>query len=678
MEHEQRPTETRRVESTAEDRGMTTERWRRIDVLYHELLARPVHERAAALVAACPGDAALQAEVQSLLDQPEPDAGFLVTPALDVAARLVSPGSSLFTGRRIGVFEVHGLLGVGGMGEVYRARDTGLGREVAIKILPRAFKDHPDRLARFEREARALASLNHPHIGAIYGLQDADGVNALVMELVEGEDLSQRIARGAIPIDDVLAIARQIAEALETTHEQGIIHRDLKPANIKVRRDGRVKVLHFGLAKGLAPASDAAPMVTTIPTQAGAILGTPAYMSPEQARGEAASPQADIWAFGVVLYELLTGASPFGRRTTADTLASVLGTQPDYSVLPSDTPANVRHLVRRCLVKDRKRRLQHMGDVRIEIEEALAAPSVEAAPGPAEGQSALPPRLRFGNLPWIAAAAVMTAVAVVALWAPWRSTQRVDRPMVRLDVDLGADVSLPPVSSNASAAGSSVAISADGMRLVYASGTPPKLFTRRLDQPKATELAGTLGAVAPFFSPDGQWIGFLVNNKLYKISVEGGTIVPLPLGDAGFTVGGASWGEDGHILVGTQRGLVRIQDGGGQPETVAALADGEVALAFPQILPGGRAALFSAYTAANSDASSIEVMTLADHHRKTVSRGGTSPRYLATSNGEGYLLYINKRHCSRSNSTWTSWKRAGRRCPLWTTSPSTRRRARLN
>ena len=319
---------------------MTTDRWRRVEALYHEMLAHPEDERAAALVAACPGDAALQAEVRSLLDQPESAAGFLATPALEVAAHLVSPASSLIAGRRLGVFELQGLLGAGGMGEVYRARDTRLGRAVAIKILPRAFKDAPDRVARFEREARVLASLNHPHIGAIYGLEDADGVNALVMELVEGEDLSQRLARGPIPIDEALSIARQIAEAVEAAHEQGIIHRDLKPANIKVRRDGTVKVLDFGLAKALAPASDADPALTPSPTHAGAILGTFAYMSPEQARGEAASPQADIWAFGVVLYELLTGASPFERPTTADTLASVLGTQPDYSVLPSDTPAD--------------------------------------------------------------------------------------------------------------------------------------------------------------------------------------------------------------------------------------------------------------------------------------------------------------------------------------------------
>ena len=269
---------------------MTTDRWRRIEALYHEMLARPVPERAAALGAACAGDAALQAEVQSLLDQPESTAGFLATPAMDVAAQLVSPASPPLTGRRIGVFEVQGLLGVGGMGEVYRARDTRLAREVAIKILPRAFKDDPDRLARFDREAQMLASLNHPHIAAIYGLEDADGVNALVMELVEGEDLSQRIARGAMPMDEALTIARQIAEALEAAHEQGIIHRDLKPANIKLRRDGTVKVLDFGLAKALAPASGDAPTLTAVGDQRGVILGTPAYMSPEQARGEAAGP----------------------------------------------------------------------------------------------------------------------------------------------------------------------------------------------------------------------------------------------------------------------------------------------------------------------------------------------------------------------------------------------------
>jgi serine/threonine protein kinase len=280
---------------------------------------------------------------------------------------------SLQIGQTLGSYEITSLLGKGGMGEVYRARDSRLRRDVAIKVLPDLFANDAERLARFQREAQVLASLNHPNIAHIYGLEDSNGIRAIVMELVEGPTLADRIARGPIPIEEALLIARQIAEAFEAAHEVHVLHRDLKPANIKVRLDGVVKVLDFGLAKALAPALADAPTPTIIPTQANAIMGTPAYMSPEQARGEAAGPQTDIWSFGVVLYELLTGASFFLRRTTAETLATVLQTQPDYSALPSNTPASVRNLVRRCLEKDRKRRLQHIGDVRIELEEALTA-----------------------------------------------------------------------------------------------------------------------------------------------------------------------------------------------------------------------------------------------------------------------------------------------------------------
>jgi serine/threonine protein kinase len=280
---------------------------------------------------------------------------------------------SLQIGQTLGSYEITSLLGKGGMGEVYRARDSRLRRDVAIKVLPDLFANDPERLARFQREAQVLASLNHPNIAHIYGLEDSNGVRALVMELVEGPTLADRIASGPIPVEEALLIARQIAEAFEAAHEVHVFHRDLKPANIKVRVDGVVKVLDFGLAKALAPALADLPTPTVIPTQVGAIMGTPAYMSPEQARGEAAGPQADIWSFGVVLCELITGASLFLRRTTAETLATVLQTQPDYSVLPSNTPANVRNLIRRCLEKDRKRRVHHIGDVRIEVEEALAA-----------------------------------------------------------------------------------------------------------------------------------------------------------------------------------------------------------------------------------------------------------------------------------------------------------------
>jgi len=549
---------------------------------------------------------------------------------------------ALTPGTRLGVFEITAQIGEGGMGQVYRARDTKLHRDVALKILPDAFARDLERLARFTREAQTLASLNHPNIAHIHGLEESGGVRALVMELVEGEDLSQRITRGAVPIGEALPTAKQIADALEAAHEQGIIHRDLKPANIKVREDGTVKVLDFGLAKAMEPTGSASSSVSQSPTmatpemtQAGMIIGTAAYMSPEQAKGRPADRRSDVWAFGVVLYEMLTGQRAFKGESVSETLAFILTREPDWTALPADTPPLIRRLLRRCLEKERKRRLDSAADARLEIEEALTGPS--AAEAAAQPEPA--PRSAWSRaLTWTLAASTLGLAIALVLWAPWRSGKLADRPLVRLDVDLGADVSLLPVS----AAGSSVAISPDGMRLAYASGTPPRLFTRRLDQPKATELPGTQDASAPFFSPDGQWIGFLAMGKANKIGAEGGAIVPLPMGDAGFTIGSASWGEDGSILVATQKGLVRIPNGGGQPETVAALANGEVALVFPQMLPGGKAILFSAYTAANSDASSIEVMTLADRQRKTVSRGGTSPRYLATSNGGGHLVYVNR------------------------------------
>ncbi len=550
---------------------------------------------------------------------------------------------ALSPGTRLGVYEVTAQIGEGGMGQVFRAHDTRLNRDVALKILPDAVASDPDRLARFTREAQTLASLNHAHIAQIHGLEESGGVRALVMELVEGEDLSQRIGRGPISLADALPIAKQIAAALEAAHEQGIIHRDLKPANVKVRPDGTVKVLDFGLAKAMEPTGAASSHVTQSPTittpamtQAGMILGTAAYMSPEQAKGRAADRRSDVWAFGVVLYEMLTGQRAFKGEDVSDTLAFILTREPDWATLPADTPPPIRRLLRRCLEKDRTRRLDSAAAARLEIDEALAPSAVDGAttpPGPA--------RAAWSRaLPWTLAALMLgLAIAVVLLWAPWRAEKPVDRPLARLDVDLGADVSLPAPSTF----GPSVAISPDGTRLVYASGTPVKLFTRRLDQPKVTELPGTQGASRPFFSPDGQWVGFLTPNRLNKIAVEGGAVVPL--GDINLTTfAGASWSEDGSILVSEAfgKGLRRVPAAGGPPEVVAPLGNGEIALAHPQMLPGAQAILFAAIPAApDLEAFTIEVFTLADRHRKILLRGGQSPRYLPTSSGAGHLVYVN-------------------------------------
>jgi hypothetical protein len=529
----------------------------------------------------------------------------------------LSPGS------RLGPYEILGPLGAGGMGEVYRAADTKLEREVAIKVLPASVAQDPERLARFEREAKVLASLNHPNIAQIYGIAESGSDHALVMELVPGQTL-----KTPLPLAEALRIALQIAEALEAAHEKGIIHRDLKPANIIVTPDGVAKILDFGLAA--VPAQAAAANVTNSPTltmqatQAGVIMGTAGYMSPEQAAGLPVDKRADIWSFGVVLWEMLSGQQMFTGSTVAHILADVLRAPVDLDKIPKDTPRAIRDLLKRCLDRDVKTRLRDIGEARVTI---LNLKSEPEAPEIAAG--AKPSRAR---LPWIAATAALGIVAAIALWAPWRATSPDARPLLRLDVDLGEDVSLPALWA------SPVAISPDGTRLVYPSGNPPKLFTRRLDQAKATEIPGTQGPqwLFAFFSPDGQWLAFPYGaSKLGKVSVEGGAVVPLT-DTVNFTGGG--WDEQGNILVGgfsPARGLVWFPAGGGKPTT---LLDG--AAFRSQILPGSKAVLFHTVGRREEDRN-IEVLTLADRRRKIVAHG-SSAKYLPTSSGVGHLVYLVK------------------------------------
>ena len=436
----------------------------------------------------------------------------------------------LSPGTRLGPYEILSPLGAGGMGEVYRAKDTKLKREVALKVLPEAFARDPERMARFQREAEMLAALNHPNIAAIYGFEDG----ALIMELVEGETLSR-----PLPIDTALRYARQIAEALEYAHERGVIHRDLKPANVKVTSEGVVKLLDFGLAKAIenpaARGGDPAnsPTLTLGMTAVGVIMGTAAYMSPEQAGGKTADRRADIWSFGAVLYEMLSGKRAFGGESVSDTLASVLKVDPDWNALPAATPASIRKLVRRCLAKDRKQRLQAIGEARIAIEEVLAGAPTEEASAPAAGG-------RRSILPWAAAAGVLAIVAAIGWWIAWRSTRPVDQPLLSLSVDLGPDAI---VGTHITAA-----ISPDGTRLAFPAHGPDgktQLATRLLDQPQATLLPGTEGADDPFFSPDGQWIGFFAEGKMKKVSVRGSAVVVLCDAPAGR---GAAWGEDDNII----------------------------------------------------------------------------------------------------------------------------------
>jgi WD40 repeat protein/predicted Ser/Thr protein kinase len=507
----------------------------------------------------------------------------------------------LSAGDKLGPYEILAPIGTGGMGAVYRAHDSRLGRDVAIKISTERFTE------RFEKEARAIAALNHVNVCTLHDV----GPNYLVMELVEGRTLSERIKQGAIPWDEALAIAKQIAAALEAAHEKGITHRDLKPGNISLKPDGTLKVLDFGLAKldvGQAVQTEDSPTFT-MGTQAGVILGTAPYMAPERARGKVVDRRVDIWAFGVVLYEMLTARKLFRGEDVSEVLASVIKEEPKLD----RAPAKVQRLLRSCLEKDPTQRLQAIGDWRLLL----------------DGEA--PVEAHVGTLPWIFAA-VPTMVAAIAFWAPWRMEKQPDRPLVRLDVDLGSDVSLPGAGG--------IAISPDGTTLAYRTGG--RLFIRRLDQVTATELAATPGGSTLFFSPDGRSIGFH-DGRLNKISVAGGTVVPLA-DVAGPNFDGASWAEDGSIFLSTafQGGLLRIPTGGGLAETIAGLGAGELSLDGPQVLPGGKAVLFSVDRAQGEDRNTIEVLTLADRRRKIVARGGSISRYLPTSSGVGHLLYLNK------------------------------------
>jgi len=504
----------------------------------------------------------------------------------------------------IGHYRITAKLGEGGMGEVWRATDTKLGREVALKILPASFGQDPDRMARFEREAKLLASLNHPNIAQIHGIED----RALVMELVEGQTL-----RGPLPLETALDYARQTADALKAAHEKGIVHRDLKPGNIMVTPNGVIKVLDFGLAKAPeAPGGDSqnSPTLTLSLTRTGMIVGTAAYMAPEQARGAALDKRADLWAFGCVLYEILTGEQAFTGENTTDILAAVMTKQPDLS----KAPAKVRRLLRRCMEKDPNKRLQDIGDA-WDLLEGSEAPA--AAPR--------------SKAPWLAAA-VLSIAAVAGWFFAWRATRPIDHPLMRLSVDLGPEA-LPALNLT-------VAISPDGRRLVFPARRPDgkqQLATRLLDQAQATLLPGTEGGRDPFFSPDGQWIGFSNGVQLKKVSVLGGAA--LTVGGASNNMVGASWGEDGYIVYapGSTLPLVRIPDAGGTPQAVTRLAAAESTHRWPQVLPGGGAVLFTASPSVTGmENAKIEAVSLKTGQVKVLERDGYYGRYLPS----GHLVYI--------------------------------------
>lgn len=530
-------------------------------------------------------------------------------------------------------------IGAGGMGEVYRARDTRLGRDVAIKVLPQVFSSDAQRMVRFEREAKVLASLNHPHIASLYSFEQSNSSRALVMELVDGPVLAERLKRGPLPLEEALPIAKQIAEALEYAHERGVIHRDLKPSNVKLTLDGQVKLLDFGLAKALEGETteedlQSSPTLTAAATRAGMLMGTAAYMAPEQARGKRVDRRADIWSFGCVLYELVTGRVTFAGETTSDILASVIRSDPDWSSVPASVPPRIRELLRRCLEKDPKERLQAIGEARIAIDVANSGIPEEMV---SRTRAVTKPQPQWRRvLPWVITA--IAAALVIALGALyWRASRPRPNQVMR------ASLLLPePLAGVFSAnPGSPIALSPDGSRLVFVgspAGKPSQLYMRQLDQQTSTPIPGTENALQPFFSPDGQWLGFFANGKMRKVSLHGGPTsslcdTPIPHG--------AAWLTDDTIIYAPNlaSGLMRISAAGGTPQTLTtpAVKEQELSHRWPQVLPGNSAVLFTIQmaTQVSYDDARIALLSLQTGKWRTLFNGGSYARYVPS----GHIVF---------------------------------------
>lgn len=620
---------------------MTPERWQKVRAMLAGALDRAPADRAAYLDQVS-SEPSLRREVESLLAHESEAERFLEAPALEVAAKMLGnngPDQSLI-GAKIGSYQVLSLLGAGGMGEVYQAQDTKLGRDVAIKVLPAAFVHDPERLSRFQREARMLAALNHPNIATIYGLEQTDGVHFLIMELVPGESLADRVKSGPVRMEEALKIAVQIAEALEAAHEKNITHRDLKPANVKVTPEGKVKVLDFGLAKvfGGDSAQDLSHAVTltAMGTEEGRILGTPAYMSPEQARGKATDKRTDIWAFGCVLYELLTARQAFPGETLSDTIAAVLDSEPDWQSLPSTTPSKIRDLLRRSLQKERDRRLRDIGDARIEIEETLTAPKDAGST-----QAGLPvnatQRKSWERLAWaIAAITMFIAALFLGAFVYFRSVPQ-DAQTIRFLVSPPETWTLTRQLGLFGSPPDPLAVSPDGRRIALVATSADGrtlLWIRSLDTLNVQLLAGTEGAAHPFWSPDSRFLGFFAGGKLKKIDVSGGP--PLTLCDAPNDRGG-TWSQDGVIVFSptTDSALQKVSASGGAPIAATVLAPGETGHRGPVFLPDGRHFLYRVKTEEGTPGL-IYIATLNSTDRKLLLNSNIGTIFYS----QGHLLFL--------------------------------------
>jgi serine/threonine protein kinase/Tol biopolymer transport system component len=549
---------------------------------------------------------------------------------------------TLSSGVRLGPYEILSPLGAGGMGEVYRAKDTRLDRDVAIKVLSETFARDPERVARFQREAKLLASLNHPTIAAIYGFEEHNDIRFLVLELVEGPTLAERLRSGPMPVDESLDVCKQIAEAVEAAHEHGVIHRDLKPGNVKITPEGKVKVLDFGLAKALAEDASTgnlanSPTITVEYTRPGVVLGTAAFMSPEQARGKPLDKRTDIWSFGCVLYECLVGLRPFDGETTTDVIGAILHKEPDWSRVPPQAPPPIRLLLRRCLAKDRNRRLHDIADARIELEQAVADPTLSSSIGAMEWTTTIRrPGLWTRGLPWAFAAVAILAAALMG----WQRNAGAPKSQVIRFTD-----TLSPNESVVVSDAPVIAVSPDGTLLAYvaAGADGERIHLRRLDSLESKPLQGTEGAQSPFFSPDGKWLGFAVEGAIKKIAVDGG--VPFAVAPLGDNPRGAGWASDGSIVFtpSTTQGLVRLPATGGAQRTVTSLdaEKNERTHRWPQVLPGGQAAIYtvgSRDSPENYEDARIEAVSLDTGKRTVLFEGASMARYVPP----GYLLCARK------------------------------------